>query len=108
LVSFQGPDLLSFGHDRCGNLITVMAPGGAVEYRNADEVGNVYATHDGSDRKYGPGGRLLVADGCAMNTTPRGSSSRASSRAGRGGAPPVRAGPGDLEKAAESARTHHV
>ncbi|MEZ4330069.1 MAG: hypothetical protein R3B40_32870 [Polyangiales bacterium] len=28
-----------------------------------DAVGNVYRTGDGRDRRYGPGGRLLEADG---------------------------------------------
>jgi RHS repeat-associated protein len=61
--SFDGPDLLTFHHDRCGTLVSVLYPNGAMAYRNVDAVGNVFGTSRGEDRLYGLGGRLLVADG---------------------------------------------
>ncbi|UQA59977.1 RHS repeat-associated core domain-containing protein [Polyangium aurulentum] len=64
LVSASGADMVTFGHDRRGNLTWSMMADGTVEHRAVDEVGNVYRAADRSDRKYGLGGRLLEeADG---------------------------------------------
>ena len=53
-----------YDHDDRGRLVRERRPGqGAVVERAMDAVGNVYRTGDGRDRRYGPGGRLLEADG---------------------------------------------
>ena len=53
-----------YDHDERGRLVRERRPGqGRTLDRAMDAVGNVYRSGDGHDRKYGPGGRLLEADG---------------------------------------------
>ncbi len=52
-----------YTHDARGALIAAEYPDGTIEHRAMDLVGNIYRTPEKTDRKYGPGGRLLEADG---------------------------------------------
>ncbi len=52
-----------FEHDLRGVLSAALRPDGAVERRVMDPFGDLYRTEDRSDRSYGPGGRVLEADG---------------------------------------------
>lgn len=52
-----------FTHDARGVLMAAEHPDGRVERRVMDASGDLYRTEDRSDREYGPGGRLLAADG---------------------------------------------
>ena len=51
-----------YTHDPRGALIAAEEPDGGVSHRAMDAVGNVYRAADRSDRKYGPGGRLLATE----------------------------------------------
>jgi RHS repeat-associated protein len=51
-----------YDHDGRGRLVRERRPDAVVE-RAMDAVGNVYRSRTGSDRRYGPGGRLEMADG---------------------------------------------
>ena len=51
-----------YDHDARGRLVRERRPDAVVE-RAMDAVGNVYRSRTGSDRRYGPGGRLEMADG---------------------------------------------
>ncbi len=53
----------TFSHDSLGNLAGAQYGDGTVEYRMPDAVGNLFRTQDRSDRKYGPAGQLLEANG---------------------------------------------
>ncbi|MDI3291662.1 RHS repeat-associated core domain-containing protein, partial [Polyangium sp. 15x6] len=57
---------ISFGHDGRGYLIASTLPDGRTFHRPVDEVGNVYRSEDRSDRRYGAGGRIEVADGVQL------------------------------------------
>jgi len=52
-----------FEHDVFGNLAAAQYADGAIEYRMPDEVGNLFRHKDQKDRKYGPAGQLLEAEG---------------------------------------------
>jgi len=52
-----------FEHDQFGNLASARYGDGTVELRMPDAVGNLFRTSDRKDRKYGPAGQLLEADG---------------------------------------------
>ncbi|MFZ6181317.1 DUF6531 domain-containing protein [Nannocystis pusilla] len=56
-----------YTHDARGALIAAEYPDGTVEHRAMDLVGNIYRTPEKTDRKYGPGGRLLEADGTTFD-----------------------------------------
>ena len=51
-----------YEHDARGRLIAQHGPGGVL-HRAMDAVGNIYRTPERTDRRYGRGGRLEVADG---------------------------------------------
>ena len=51
-----------YTHDARGALIAAEDPDGTIQYRAMDAVGNIYRTPEKTDRKYGPGGRLLEAE----------------------------------------------
>lgn len=51
--------MVRFGHDDFGNLAWAQYEDGQYDYRLPDKVGNLYRNQTGSDRKYGPGGKLL-------------------------------------------------
>lgn len=53
----------NFEHDALGNLAAAQYPDGAFEFRMPDAVGNLFRSKDQKDRKYGPAGQLLEADG---------------------------------------------
>jgi len=52
-----------FEHDIFGNLSAAQYPDGSAEYRVPDAVGNLFRSRDRKDRKYGPAGQLLEANG---------------------------------------------
>ncbi|WP_205621521.1 RHS repeat domain-containing protein, partial [Paenibacillus fonticola] len=51
-----------FNHDDFGTLIGATDQYGKI-FRMSDDVGNLYSTGHRTDRKYGPGGRLLEFEG---------------------------------------------
>jgi RHS repeat-associated protein len=52
-----------FTHDEFGNLASAQYENGMQDYRMPDAVGNLFRTPGQKDRKYGPGGQLLEAEG---------------------------------------------
>ncbi len=52
-----------FEHDAWSNLAKTTFPGGKVEWRNPDAVGNLFKTADRKDRVYARGGQLKKAAG---------------------------------------------
>jgi RHS repeat-associated protein len=52
-----------FEHDARGRLIAARHADGQVEHRAVDPAGRVYKSPDRSDRRYGPGGELVEAQG---------------------------------------------
>jgi RHS repeat-associated protein len=60
IESTPGP--VGYDHDARGRLVRERRTDAVID-RAEDRVGNVYRTPDGSDRLYGPGSRLEVADG---------------------------------------------
>lgn len=58
-----GTEVTQFQHDDFGNLSAAVYPDGHYEYRLSDAVGNLFRKPDHSDRKYGPAGQLLEAEG---------------------------------------------
>jgi RHS repeat-associated protein len=52
-----------FEHDLRGRLVGALLADGTRQHRAMDAVGNLYRQPDKSDRKYGPGGRLLEVEG---------------------------------------------
>jgi RHS repeat-associated protein len=52
-----------YEHDVFGNLAAATYPDGSKELRMPDAVGNLFKTKGQGDRKYGPAGQLLEADG---------------------------------------------
>ncbi len=61
-----------FGHDDFGNLAWAQYGSGDYEYRLPDEVGNLFKKQDRRDRKYGPAGQLLEAEGTRYHYDPEG------------------------------------
>jgi RHS repeat-associated protein len=62
IIDSQG-GTTQFEHDAVGNLSAAQYGDGTSEYRMPDAVGNLFKTKDQKDRKYGPAGQLLEADG---------------------------------------------
>jgi len=58
-----GKDITQFQHDKVGNLSAAIYPDGKSQHRNPDATGNLFRKTDRSDRKYGPAGQLLEAEG---------------------------------------------
>jgi RHS repeat-associated protein len=61
-----------FTHDAFGNLASTLYRDGFEELRMPDAVGNLYRTLDRKDRKYGPAGQLLEANGTKYSYDPEG------------------------------------
>ncbi|PPK88770.1 RHS repeat-associated protein [Neolewinella xylanilytica] len=61
-----------FEHDVFGNLAAATYPDGSRELRMPDAVGNLFKTGNRGDRKYGPAGQLLEADGTTFRYDPEG------------------------------------
>ena len=61
----------TFAHDERGRLVRQESQTGVLD-RAMDIVGNVYRTQTGADRRYGPGGRLLEANGTQYEYDPDG------------------------------------
>ncbi|WP_116127012.1 DUF6531 domain-containing protein [Lewinella sp. IMCC34183] len=61
-----------FEHDVFGNLSAATYPDGTRELRMPDAVGNLFRTANRGDRKYGPAGQLLEADGTQFRYDPEG------------------------------------
>jgi len=55
--------LTRFEHDAVGNLAATIFADGTRELRQPDAVGNLFRTADRQDRRYGPAGQLLEANG---------------------------------------------
>ncbi len=53
----------TFTHDELGNLAGAQYGDGSFEFRMPDAVGNLFKTKSQKDRKYGPAGQLLEANG---------------------------------------------
>lgn len=56
-----------YTHDASGALVSAEHPDGTLEHRVPDLAGNLHRTPARTDRKYGPGGRLLAADGATFH-----------------------------------------
>jgi RHS repeat-associated protein len=54
---------VKFGHDAFGNLSWAEYGAGQFEFRMPDAVGNLFKTKSRTDRRYGPAGQLLEAEG---------------------------------------------
>lgn len=61
-----------FEHDALGNLAGATYPDGTKELRMPDAVGNLFRTKDRTDRKYGPAGQILKAEGTTFSYDPEG------------------------------------
>ncbi len=59
ITNALGKGAVSFGHDDFGNLAWAQYEDGLYDYRLPDKAGNLFHTQTRSDRKYGPGGKLL-------------------------------------------------
>jgi len=57
----RGP--IEYAHDERGYLVSATHADGRVELRLPDAVGNLFRRPDRSDRRYGPAGQLLEAEG---------------------------------------------
>jgi RHS repeat-associated protein len=55
--------LVQYSYDEFANLAWAKYEDNTFDYRQADKTRNFYRTKEQSDRKYGPGGRLLSANG---------------------------------------------
>ncbi len=55
--------ITQFEHDAFGNLAAARYGDGQTDYRMPDAVGNLFRRGDRGDRKYGPAGQLLEAEG---------------------------------------------
>jgi RHS repeat-associated protein len=62
-----------YRHDARGRLVAAWNEAMEVEHRAMDAVGNVYRSEDRSDRRYGPGGRVIEADGAVFGHDANGS-----------------------------------
>lgn len=58
-----GKEETRFEHDAVGNLASATYANGEADLRLPDAVGNLFRKSDRSDRKYGPAGQLLEAEG---------------------------------------------
>ncbi len=54
--------VVNYGHDDFGNLAWAQYDDMIIDYRVADEAGNLYKTKEKNDRKYSAGGRLIESD----------------------------------------------
>lgn len=61
-----------FEHDVFGNLAAATYGDGSTELRMPDSVGNLFRTKEQKDRKYGPAGQLLEANGTQYEYDPEG------------------------------------
>ncbi|MEM9986153.1 MAG: RHS domain-containing protein, partial [Bacteroidota bacterium] len=61
-----------FGHDEVGNLAWAQYGSGERENRLPDEIGNLFKRQDRRDRRYGPAGQLLEAEGTRYHYDPEG------------------------------------
>jgi RHS repeat-associated protein len=52
-----------YEHDNFGNLAAAINPDGSMDLRMPDAVGNLFRTNERNDRRYGPAGQLLEANG---------------------------------------------
>lgn len=66
----RGP--VDYVHDERGYLVSATHADGRVELRLPDAVGNLFRRPDRSDRRYGPAGQLLEADGTTYDYDPEG------------------------------------
>lgn len=64
--------ITKFEHDVFGNLASAQYGDGSFEFRMPDAVGNLFRTKDQKDRKYGPAGQLLEANGTRYEYDPEG------------------------------------
>ncbi|MEZ4959579.1 MAG: DUF6531 domain-containing protein [Saprospiraceae bacterium] len=64
--------MTTFGHDVFGNLASAQNADGSTDFRMPDAVGNLFRSKDRSDRKYGPAGQLLQANGTRYEYDPEG------------------------------------
>jgi RHS repeat-associated protein len=55
--------IVQYGYDEFASLAWAKYEDNKFDYRSPDKTGNIYRTKDQQDRKYSPGGRLLVANG---------------------------------------------
>lgn len=63
IVNGLNKGTVKFSHDDFGNLAWAQYENGHYDYRLPDKAGNLYKTQSRSDRKYGPGGKLLETSG---------------------------------------------
>ncbi|MBL7798022.1 MAG: RHS repeat protein, partial [Saprospiraceae bacterium] len=64
--------IVKFEHDAFGNLASAQYGDGSFEFRMPDAVGNLFRSKDQKDRKYGPAGQLLEANGTRYEYDPEG------------------------------------
>lgn len=62
-LTLNGTAQIQFEHDAVGNLAAARYEDGSTEYRMPDAVGNLFRTKNRTDRRYGPAGQLLEAEG---------------------------------------------
>jgi RHS repeat-associated protein len=62
-ISDEASGTTNFTHDAMGNLVEAQYNDGTSEFRVPDALGNLFRTRSRSDRKYGPAGQLLEANG---------------------------------------------
>ncbi len=55
--------MVQYGYDEFANLAWAKYEDNKFDYRTPDKTGNLYRTKTQDDRKYGAGGRLLMANG---------------------------------------------
>jgi len=67
-----GKDVTQFQHDKVGNLSSAIYPDGKSQYRNPDATGNLFRKLDKDNRKYGPAGKVLEAEGTHYDYDPEG------------------------------------
>jgi RHS repeat-associated protein len=81
LDATRGPR--TFDHDRRGRVVRESTPT-STTHRFVDPVGNIYSSRGGSDRQYGPGGRLTSAGNVRFDYDQEGRRRSASSQQGLG------------------------
>ncbi len=67
-----GRGVTELEHDARGFLVATRRAGAAPTLRLVDALGNLFRRTDRADRRYGPAGELLEADGCAYAYDPEG------------------------------------
>jgi RHS repeat-associated protein len=72
MVNELSSGTVSYTHDAFGNLASARYENQQFDYKLPDEVGNLYRDKNQSDRKYGPGGQLLEANGNKYKYDPEG------------------------------------